>query len=65
VNPAIFGKVVLRAVGASLIAAIALLVIKAIAGNPLALDFDDLSVTLPIVFIATFLASLPNNEKLR
>jgi hypothetical protein len=64
VSPAIFGRAALRAVVASLIATVALLIIKTAAGNPLTLDFDNLSVTLPIVFIATVLASLPNDEKL-
>ena len=63
-SPAIFGRAALRAVVASLIATVALLIIKTAAGNPLTMDFEDLAVTLPIVFIATFLASLPNNEKL-
>ena len=63
-NPAIFGRATIRAVVASLIATVALLIIKAVTGNPDGLDFDDLSVTLPIVVIATFLASLPSNEKL-
>jgi len=64
VTPGIFGRAVLRAIVASLIASVALLIIKVVAGKPLTLDFDDMSVTLPIVFIATFLASLPSNEKL-
>ncbi|ATW05102.1 hypothetical protein [Sphingorhabdus sp. YGSMI21] len=50
----------LRATGATVLAILGVFLFQYFAGNPMA--SDNLEIFLPIIFISTFLASLPNDK---
>ncbi|WP_089132739.1 hypothetical protein [Sphingorhabdus sp. SMR4y] len=51
-----------RATGATLLAILGVFLFQYFADNPMPMESDELAIFLPIIFISTLLASLPNDQ---